>query len=90
MKFNILSIDAWGNGDGSWDWNQWYSVGKDLELPDSDITPRKVFAYLRNEGYLNAQSAGKVSMYDDQYNIVVCERANNMPIFALEYGSIEQ
>jgi phage antirepressor YoqD-like protein len=86
-NFKVLSIDAWRDGPG-WTWNQWFTVG---EIPKECLTwkPRKLFKWLRENGFLVNQSAGKISMEDDQYNIVIKEKSNDRPLFAIEYGSAD-
>ena len=84
----ILSIDAWKDSyNGGWTWNNWlFKVGQfPAELLDS--TPRKIFRWMRENGFLSCFSAGKVSLEDDGYNLVIKERSNDCPIFAIEYGS---
>ena len=88
MKYKLLSIDAWKD-DCSWTWNAWYSLGFEAIIEDKDTTPRKVFALLRDEGYLSDESKGRVSLDDDGYNLVIRNKDTYEPIFALEYGSFE-
>jgi hypothetical protein len=83
--FRILSIDAWRNGPG-WDWNKWCHVG-DCPAHVADLSPRRLFAWMRDNGYLNARSIGKVELEDDMYNVVICERSTHRPIYAIEYGA---
>lgn len=80
----ILLVDAWHDGSG-WTWNNWHTVGS-CPLSWCDYSPRKLLRTMRAEGYLSADSAGKCAVEDDQYNIVVTDRHNGMPLFALEYG----
>ena len=85
-EITILSIDAWRNGDG-WDWNQWFKVGSvEADKLESLKTPRQILKYMRQMGFLTAQSAGKCAIDDDQYNLVVVDRINRMPLFAIAYG----
>lgn len=82
----ILSIDAWRNPEG-WDWNAWYKVGEiSKENFEKLNTNRKILKFFRDEGYLSSNSAGKCSVDDDQYNIVICDRSNGRPLYAIEYG----
>lgn len=82
----VLSIDAWHEADG-WAWNNWFKVGEiDKATFESLKTNRAILAWFRSEGYLYDASKGKVSVDDDQYNIVVCDRSNGRPLFAIEYG----
>jgi hypothetical protein len=81
----ILSIDAWRDCDGGWTWNNWYSVGE-IELSACDWSARKLLKWFRDNGYLKESSAGECAVEDDQNNIVIVERGNRRPIFAIEYG----
>lgn len=84
-KFRLLSIDAWRNESG-WDWNNWYTVGEIDTAAVNIDSNRALLKYMRDEGYLTEASKGRVYIDDDQYNLVVCERANHRPLFAIEYG----
>ena len=87
MKARILSIDAWRDNDG-WTWNNWFNVGT-FEAPESTLdSPRKLLAYMREAGYLSDASKGRVSIEDDQYNVVICDRNTSEPLFAIEYGNV--
>lgn len=83
----ILSIDAWRNEGGGWTWDNWHAVGNidrvEFEKLDSN---RKLIKWMRDNGFLSIDSAGKVSTDDDQHNIVICQRSDMMPLFAIEYG----
>lgn len=83
----ILSIDAWADSEPkSWNWNQWYNAGE-ISEEALNWSPRKLLKYFRDAGLLNATSAGKCAIEDDQYNIVIVDRANRRPLYAIEYGS---
>ena len=67
-----------------------YKVGSiDLVTLESLDSNRKILAYMRREGYLSNASAGRVTCDDDQYNIVICEKGNLMPLFAIAYGEAQ-
>jgi hypothetical protein len=83
----ILSIDAWASPDGGWDWNQWFHVGDiDKEEFEELKTNRQYIKWFRDNEYITKDSAGKVGIHDDQYNIVLIQRKDGMPLFAIEYG----
>ena len=82
----VLSIDAWRYDEG-WNWNQWWDVGE-VPVEFLDWSTRKQLAYFRKHGYLSAKSAGKVAIEDDQYNLVIVEKGNRRPVFAVEYGNL--
>lgn len=46
---SVLSIDAWRNCDGGWDWNNWYKVGS-IDPAVCDMPARQLRRYRRN-GY---------------------------------------
>jgi hypothetical protein len=87
-KMKILSIDAWADGYRGWSWNNWFHVG-DIETEQFETlkTNRKVLAWFRANGFLTDASKGNVSVEDDGYNLVVVDRQNRMPLFAIEYGT---
>jgi len=86
-KFKILSIDAWGGTErGSWEWNNWHTIGEIEAIPD---TNRKILKLLREEGFLSRGSIGAVEIDDDQYNLVICDRSNHEPLIAIEYGALQ-
>ena len=82
--YPVLSIDAWHNGDG-WEWNQWYNCGQ-IKI-DLDSDNRTILKAMRDGGGLSDNSKGKVTVEDDQYNLVILDRATREPLFAIEYGS---
>lgn len=83
--FHVLSIDAWRGCEGGWDWNNWHGVGY-APVEVVDYTPRRLLAWMRSEGFLSAQSAGRVAVQDDGYNLTIIDRRNGCPLYAIEYG----
>ncbi len=81
--YRLLSIDAWRDPYGGWEWNNWFTMEEDIYIPSEAITPRCVFKMLRN-GYLSDYSKGRVRLEDDGYNLVIKDRHTGKPIFALE------
>ena len=71
MKYSLLSVDGWRGRDGIWFWSEGYTVESALYISEADTTPRKLFKYLRECGYLSERSKGKLSLYDDGYNLVI-------------------
>ena len=46
----VLSIDAWGNPEDGYEWNEWFNVGTiDLDL---DAENREIIQAMVNAGYL--------------------------------------
>ena len=84
MALRILSIIAFKD-DGQWSWDSWRDVGT-VEPTFFDLSTRGQLKYLRDELYLRRASVGKVAIEDDQYNLVVVDRATREPLFAVEYG----
>lgn len=84
---NILSIDAWRDNEGGWQGNSWCRAGTiDKATFEALKTNRQTLRYLRDAGHLSAYSAGRVSVEDDGYNVVICDRSTGEPIIAIEYG----
>ena len=85
QTFPVLSIDAWGNQEDGYDWNQWFNVGTiDLDLDDEN---RQIIQAMVNAGYLTAAGLDVAEVEDDGYNIVILDKETREPIFAIEYGS---
>ena len=83
----VLSIDAWGNKENGYEWNQWYNVGdiakEEFEKLDTD---KKIATWFFENGYTTNADMRSITIEDDQYNIVICEKKSGMPLFAIEYG----
>jgi hypothetical protein len=84
---SILSIDAWRSPEG-WTWNNWFCVGE-TNVSLCDKSHRAILTHLRSEGLLSQGSAGKVTIEDDGYNLVVLARGTREPLFAIAYGEVE-
>ena len=82
--YNILSIDAWGNARDGYIWNAWYKIGECEILPESD---NELFEIMLENGFLDFPVDYFID--DDGYNIVFCLRENLRPMFAIEYGSVD-
>jgi phage antirepressor YoqD-like protein len=81
----ILSIDAWANENG-WDWNSCFKVGE-FPAEKIDMTNRQLIKWFRDNEFISRDSQGLVAIEDDQYNIILTERRNGRPFYAIEYGS---
>lgn len=82
---NILSIDAWADGEDGWTWNAWHKVGT-CPLATCDLEPAAIVAYMISEGYLGDKATNRCEIEDDQYNVVIVDSEKREPLFALEYG----
>lgn len=82
---NILSIDAWADGDDGWTWNAWHKVGT-CPLSLCDQSGLAIILYMVREAYLLPDAAHTVAVEDDQYNMVIIDKETGEPLFALEYG----
>lgn len=81
--YKVLSIDAWGNEDDGYDWNQLFNAGT-IELhsiEDDDW----VLHEMASQGFI--RDAKLCDIEDDQYNLVIVNKASREPLFAIEYGS---
>ena len=84
QTFPVLSIDAWGNLEGGYDWNNWFNVGTiDLDL---DAENRDIIRAMVNAGYLTALALESAAVEDDGYNLVIIDKETREPVFAIEYG----
>jgi hypothetical protein len=81
--YKVLSIDAWGNTEDGYEWNQWYNAGT-IELDDIEDNDW-ILRQMQEQGFITDASKGDIE--DDQYNMVVVDKITREPIFAIEYGS---
>lgn len=85
--YKVLSIDAWGNDEDGWDWNQWFHAGEiDIDINADDST---VLRAMHEGGWLRTADPALVRVVDDQYNLVIVAAGTGEPLFAIEYGSVE-
>lgn len=83
QKYNVLSIDAWGNQNDGYEWNNWFNVGSiEIDINSSELS---IMQTMFDAGYITDSNGGYVN--DDQYNLVICDSETHEPLFAIEYGS---
>lgn len=58
-KYRLVSIDAWRDCDGGWQWNQWYTVEDSVSIPNN-MTTRQLLKLMRDRGWLTDESKGRV------------------------------
>jgi len=81
--YRVLNIDAWNSPEG-WTWNSWQKAGT-VKL-DINASDRQIIMAMREQGFLSDWSKGRVAVDDDQYNLVILNKSNQEPVFAIEYG----
>lgn len=91
MKFKVLSIDAWAEMENSWTWNNWHKVDEYCEDENGELNEDNAlkffFLSLGYRGPFHKFSA-LYSIEDDNYNLVLVDNKNNfMPLYAIQYGS---
>jgi hypothetical protein len=82
-SYKVLSIDAWGNAEDGFEWNQWFNAGV-IEL-DGIEDDDWVLCQMQEHGFID--DASKADIEDDQFNLVVVDKITREPVFAIEYGS---
>lgn len=82
----VLYIDAWREPGGGWTWNNWQHVGH-VPAKLADMSPRRLLRAMREHGFLNDYSKGRVTVEDDGYNVVILRKSDCMPVLAIEYGN---
>jgi hypothetical protein len=86
QTFPVLSIDAWGNPEEGYDWNQWFHVGSiDLNLNDPS---ENILQLMIDKGYVNEEAKTLGEIEDDGYNLVLLDKKTREPLFAIEYGGL--
>jgi len=81
----IINIDAIRSRDGGWEWNDWRYVNS-VEFPKELLkkTNRSVLKWFRDNNLLSEFSGGKISVEDDDVNIVIKQKSNGRPLWAIE------
>ena len=86
QTFPVLSIDAWGNPEEGYEWNQWFHIGSiDLNLEDPS---ENIMQLMIDKGYLNDKAKTLGEIEDDGYNLVVLNKETRKPLIAIEYGGL--
>jgi hypothetical protein len=86
QTFPVLSIDAWGNQDDGYYWNQWFNVGTiDVNHRGEN---RDTIRAMIDAGYLNAAALESADVEDDDYNLVIVDKKTGEPLFAIEYWPV--
>lgn len=88
QQINVLSIDAWADGEDGWNWNLWTPVGK-VDVGMCDMPEADILAFMVAEGYLKPSALTNCYVEDDQYNMVICDKENHQPLYALPYGDLD-
>jgi hypothetical protein len=81
--YKVLSIDAWGNQEDGYEWNSWHNAGtiELVSIEDDDLILRE----MQWQGFITDSQAADIE--DDQWNLVIVDKATREPVFAIEYGS---
>ena len=83
----VLSIDAWGNKEEGYHWNQWFTVGEIPKEAFETLKTDKDYAiWFFDNGFTSSADMRRILIDDDQYNIVLCDKKTGQPLFAIEYG----
>lgn len=88
-RAELLSIDAWGDGEGGWDWNASYKLEDELFFHTSQLTTRRILYHLRGMGYLTAASKGKVTVIHEWPLIEIQNRKTGEPLLAFLFEENE-
>lgn len=84
-SFPVLNIDAWGNQEDGFEWNDVRRSGTVELAPDA--THADILQAMVDAGFLNDKALTECVIDDDQYNYVVTVKETREPLFAIEYGS---
>lgn len=80
----VLSIDAWGNPEDGFAWNNWFHIGD----VDDSTTNENVVSVLIEKGILTELARTEAVVDDDGYNYVIQDKTG-LPLFAVEHGAID-
>lgn len=83
MEYRIVTVEAW-RCDGNWTWNSSSTIGETNDITEDELNnPRKVLKWLRDAGFLDESSKGKVSVDNDGFVVEVQRKGTKEPILAI-------
>lgn len=83
----VLSIDAWGNQDEGYEWNNWHKVGEIDFIPAHEGT--EAITALIDLGLLNRKALAGCEVEDDGLSLVIVDASTREPLYAIEYATQE-
>ena len=97
MKFRVLSIDAWGEctegceedcNCNAWSWNNWRFIEYYVENLHGELTEENAETYFRSLFHGSLEDfKSKFEIEDDQYNLVLVDKKDRRPLYAIEFGN---
>lgn len=92
MRYKILSIEAWANGEDGWTWNTWRKVGEIDPTTDPEacvnLSEHNAVAVLISGNFIRADARRKVRAvrmsFGDYDQIEVQDRKTGEPLYAFE------
>lgn len=83
----VLSIDAWGNKEDGYEWNSWYNVGEiNKEEFENLKTDKQIAKWFKDNDFTTSDDMRQIVVKDGSFNIVICEKKSDKPLFVIEYG----
>jgi len=55
MTYQLVSVDAWGSDEGSWNWNNWFATGHEVEADKAPNTVIEFLQYMVDEGMITLE-----------------------------------
>lgn len=77
----VLSIDAWGNKEDGYEWNQWWEIGRiPVDTPNDQLLVAAHAAFIFDKPELPDGYA----LVGDGFNMVIEDSATGCPLYAFE------
>lgn len=77
----VLSIDAWGNKEDGYEWNEWWEIGRiPVDTPNDQLLVAAHAAFIFNKPELPAGYA----LVSDGFNMVIEDSETGRPLYAFE------
>ncbi len=89
-NIRVLNVSAYKNDDW-WEWSYWNEVAEMTKEQFLALkNDRQTIKFIRDElGLLSEHSKGRVKVLDeDGHNLIIADKANNMPLFCIAYGEV--
>lgn len=77
----VLRIDAWGNKEDGYEWNQWWSMGRiPADTPNEKLISAAHAAFI----FTHPELPPELELVSDGFNMIVQERESGKPLYAFE------
>lgn len=80
-SMRVLRIDAWGNAEEGYEWNDWNCIGRiPVDTPKEELLSAAHAAFI----FTHPDLPDDLELVSDGFNMAIQERATGKPLYAFE------